>query len=266
MNCFRSIQKRITLDLREFGTRDRVMGDINHVKPMEKQYVAKLEDMEGDEIGSSRGGNSASMPRDSQAKLSKSASVDVSMGGGGVTANASDIDNIIIDEMVDINKFRYNGHLGTNTVYSTCPIIPKFHTTFGEPIDRQEVSAEFEQTRDADPKKGPANKQLGRIDKIWRDETNDVYLVTDDYGFNIMYDCTFGDMRAVEQEILKIISFYINKVEPMQDRDLRNVLPCIDRLGIVREVLNFEEQYQRAKLRLCLHYMECYDHTCDTLE
>lgn len=36
LNCFRSIQKRITLDLREFGTRDRVMGDINHVKPMEK--------------------------------------------------------------------------------------------------------------------------------------------------------------------------------------------------------------------------------------
>ena len=83
------------------------MGDINHVKPMEKQYVAKLEDLDADEMVSSRGENSAGYARDSQAKLSKSASVDVSMGGGGVTANASDIDNIIIDEMVDINKFRF---------------------------------------------------------------------------------------------------------------------------------------------------------------
>lgn len=91
-------------------------------------------------------------------------------------------------------------------------------------------------------------------------------MVTDDYGFNVMYDCTFMDMRAVEQEMLKIVSFYINKVEPMQDRDLRNVLPCVDRLGIVKEVLYWEEKFQRSKLKLCLHYMECYDHTCDTLE
>ena len=37
LNAFRSIQKRLCLDLREFGTRDRVMGDINNIKPMEKQ-------------------------------------------------------------------------------------------------------------------------------------------------------------------------------------------------------------------------------------
>ena len=36
LNAFRSIQKRMALDLREFGTRDRVMGDINYVDPQEK--------------------------------------------------------------------------------------------------------------------------------------------------------------------------------------------------------------------------------------
>lgn len=56
---------------------------------------------------------------------------------------------------------------------------------------------------------------MGRIDTITLDEANDLYIVADDYGFNLMYDCTFSDMRAVEQEILKIVSFYINKVEPM---------------------------------------------------
>jgi len=42
-----------------------------------------------------------------------------------------------------------------------------------------------------------------------------VYLVTDDYGTNVMFDTSFADMRAVEQEMLKIVSFYINKVEPL---------------------------------------------------
>ena len=107
---------------------------------------------------------------------------------------------------------------------------------------------------------------MGRIDNIKLDEEMDAYIVTDDYGFNVMYDCTFMDMRAVEQEVLKIVSFYINRVEPLQDRDLRNVLPSVDRLGVIKEVLEWEQLYQRAKLSLCLQYMECYEHTCDTLE
>lgn len=167
--------------------------------------------------------------------------------GNEVAANAQEIDNIIQDEMIDINRFRYQNQM-SNTTYSTCPIIPKYHTTFGEPIDRQEISSEFEQTKDADPKKGQAQKLMGRIDKIWLDEPNDIYIVSDDYGFNLMYDCTFSDMRAVEQEVLKIVSFYINKVEPMQDRDLRNVLPNVDRLGILKDVLKWEQLYQKAKL------------------
>ena len=53
LNAFRSIQKRLSLDLREFGTRDRVMGDINNIKPMERQQITKIEDMteETDEDG-----------------------------------------------------------------------------------------------------------------------------------------------------------------------------------------------------------------------
>ena len=45
LNAFRSIQKRITLELREQGSRDRVMGDCNIVKSMEKQGIQKIEDM-----------------------------------------------------------------------------------------------------------------------------------------------------------------------------------------------------------------------------
>ena len=99
--------------------------------------------------------------------------------------------------MVDINRFRYQNAL-SDIIYSTCPIIPKYHTTFGEPIERQEISSEFEQTKDADPKKGEAQRLMGRVDKIWLDNENDLFIVTDDHQFNIMYDCTFQDMRAVE--------------------------------------------------------------------
>lgn len=35
LNVFRAIQKRLTLDLREVGTRDRVMGDCNIAPPTE---------------------------------------------------------------------------------------------------------------------------------------------------------------------------------------------------------------------------------------
>ena len=121
-------------------------------------------------------------------------------------------------------------------------------------------------TKDADPKKGESQRVMGRIDRISIDEENDIFICTDDFGFNIMYDCALQDMRALEQEVLKIVSYYINKVEPMQDKDLRNILPVVDRLGIIKEVLFWEEKFQKAKMKLCLQYMECYDHTCDTLE
>ena len=78
---------------------------------------------------------------------------------------------------------------------------------------------------------------MGRQDKIELHEPSDCYIVTDDYGVNVMYDTVFTDMRALEQELLKICSFYINKVEPLQDRDLRNILPAVDRMGIVKEVI-----------------------------
>ena len=64
---------------------------------MERQYVAKLEDMDEDAIGSDNGGGTFGGERGSHAQLSKgpASSIDISMSGGGVTTNANDIDNII---------------------------------------------------------------------------------------------------------------------------------------------------------------------------
>jgi hypothetical protein len=81
-----------------------------------------------------------------------------------------------------------------------------------------------------------------------------------------MYDATFGDMRAIEQEMLKIVSFYINKVEPIAEVDLRNIFPAVDRFQVISEIIACEEEFQRAKLKLCMHYLECFEHTCDSLD
>lgn len=62
------------------------------------------------------------------------------------------------------------------------------------------------------------------------------------------------------------MSYYINKLEPMQDLDLRNIFPSVDRFGMIKEALVLEENYQRAKLKLVFCYFECYEHTCDTVE
>lgn len=37
--------------------------------------------------------------------------------------------------LIDINKYRFNNRL-TNLMSSTCPVTPKYHSTFGIPIDR----------------------------------------------------------------------------------------------------------------------------------
>lgn len=39
LNVFRAIQKWLTLELREMGTRDRVMGDCNLIAPHENTSI-----------------------------------------------------------------------------------------------------------------------------------------------------------------------------------------------------------------------------------
>lgn len=170
-----------------------------------------------------------------------------------------------MDEMIDINKYRFRGLTQTH-MWSTCPILPKFHVTFGEPIERQEVSTEFEVNKSSDPRKDQALRLLGRIDFIREHKASGCVLVSDDYGINVMYDCTFADMRVLEQEMLRTMSYFINKLEPIQETDLRNVFPLVDRFNLVKEIVICEDRYQKAKLDLVFQYLECYEHTVDTLE
>lgn len=58
-----------------------------------------------------------------------------------------------------------------------------------------------------------------------------------------MYDCTFADMRVLEQELIRIMSYYINKIEPMMETDLRNVFPVVDRFNLVKDIIICEDKF-----------------------
>lgn len=101
--------------MREFGTRDRISFDVNIVEPKESS-----------QSGLNAGDDVPEIP-----------------------ANAH-VESVQQDEMIDINRYKYNDQL-QNRMWSTCPILPKYHITFGEPIERQECSMEYEMTKNRCP-------------------------------------------------------------------------------------------------------------------
>ena len=58
---------------------------------------------------------------------------------------------------------------------------------------------------------------MGRIDHIELDEAQEEVYVKDDFGVYILFDCVLQDMKGMEEELIKICSYYINKAEVLQD-------------------------------------------------
>jgi len=107
---------------------------------------------------------------------------------------------------------------------------------------------------------------MGRVDHIEViDATKEVY-VKDDYGIYILYDCAISDMADIEEELLKMGSFYISKYEALVDVEAEKPYPIVDRLGMVEDMLAYEHEFQFEKVKLVQEYMECYEHICDPLE
>ncbi|CDW82479.1 UNKNOWN [Stylonychia lemnae] len=265
LNAFRAIQKRMVIELREMGTRDRVMGDVMFVSPMEQGKDQFGQDEKAEDLSQQKNSVSSENLESQASKVIKPEKSKLLNKVNDQNATDKDEVDIINDHLVDIQKVKFNGRF-QNYIYSTCPIIPRFHSTFGEPLDRQEISAEVENHKKADNKKEEGLRLLGRVDDIYYDEKADFYFVKDDFGIHIMFDASFLDMKNLEQEVLKICSFYIQKREPLLDHDLRYIYPSVDRFEILDDVFECELAFQRAKLELALTYLECFEHTTDTLE
>ncbi len=123
---------------------------------------------------------------------------------------STDLVDVINDNLIDIHKLAFNDSF-KNLVFSTHPLLPRFHATFGEPLNRLEISQERQAQKTQDNKKEEGKRLLGRVDTIEWNEQTGFYFVKDDFGKYIMYDAAMLDMKKMDEEMLKMVSYYINK-------------------------------------------------------
>ena len=167
--------------------------------------------------------------------------------------------------LVDMKQFKYKGKF-CNKIFSTCPVLPRFHATFGEPIEFQPLNVELERVGLIKHATDESVKLMGRVDHIEVDGKNKEVYVRDDYGIYIMYECVLQDMKDLEEEMLRIGSFYLNKHESLVNTENTKPYPLIDRISLLEDVLQLELDFQFEKVQLIQCYMEAYEHISDPLE
>lgn len=104
-------------------------------------------------------------------------------------------------------------------------------------------------------------------------QTKEIY-VTNEYGMRIIYHESLSDLAEIEEELVKIGSYYINKYEfviknnEIMGSHFDNARPTslIDRPQVAIDLLEKEYNYQFSKIKLIEQHMEVYEHTVDPLE
>jgi hypothetical protein len=81
-----------------------------------------------------------------------------------------------------------------------------------------------------------------------------------------MYDTSLHDMVSLEDELIKIGTFYIRKQEYLIDVEIKEPMSSIDRGAICAQILEFEHKFQFAKIKLIEEFMKIYEHTIDIVE
>jgi hypothetical protein len=120
-------------------------------------------------------------------------------------------------DMASLRMYKCNGFFN-NRVFSTCPAYPKFHDTYGEPTQHSpECDVNNQETYAKSGVSERSVKLMGRIDTIEINEEIQEVYVKDDFGIYILYDCVFQDMKGLEEELIRVGSYYINKSEVLLD-------------------------------------------------
>lgn len=73
----------------------------------------------------------------------------------------------------------------------------------------------------------------------FNEDFTDVEIV-DDIGITIMYDVVLNDIIDMEDELIKVGTFYIKKQEFVMDSELKEPEPSIDRSEVCMNLLMFE--------------------------
>lgn len=131
---------------------------------------------------------------------------------------------------------------------ATCPVMPIFHSRHGEPREDKHLYSDYYDSKSIN--KFHITKQsallLTRMDTYKVTESIKEILVIDDYGMHVMFDCSLADMVALDEQLLKIGTFFVRKNELELDLQSKN-FPLVDRFQLIQDLYVCELEYQFAK-------------------
>ena len=73
-------------------------------------------------------------------------------------------------------------------------------------------------------------------------------------------------MKDLEEELLRIGSYFMSKHEFLLNSEGEKPYPLVDRITLLEDLLDNERDFQFDKVVLVENYMECYEHISDPLE
>jgi len=232
MNYFREIQKRLTCDMIEMGSRDRLNLNCTVISPKDIENNAK--------------------------KLLRKATMNDLL----LEALEAESD---IDHFVSIKGFKHK-KMFKPKITATSPCLPKMHIAFEGSSKHYPVSEEEDTINSGEMPTEQAKRLRGRICKReFNKDYSDVKII-DEEGTSIIYDSSLHDIVSLEEELIKIGTFYIRKQEYLIDVEVREPMSSIDRGAVSSELLEYEHKFQYAKIRLIEELMESYENTVDIVE
>ena len=160
-------------------------------------------------------------------------------------------------------------------------MLPKYHRTFGRKNLYESVSAEIDRktvVRSAEEMQSLMVKR----DRIIVEEEKQHVRVLNEFAQPIIYSESITEMVALEEELIKVGSYFINQHEYLQaNNDIEtasstiggkssepNPRPSsmIDRPEMALDLLKCELNFQFAKVKLIEKLLEVYEHIYDPLE
>ena len=178
-------------------------------------------------------------------------------------------DGDVVNDPISIKGYKFNKRFNPITS-STCPCLPRYHTTFGRPTLYEEVSASME--RRDESWRFEAHPIVAYKDKlIFQEQGSDLLkstiYVLDEHGIKIVYEESINDMLQLEEEMIKIGSFFLNKAE-LEEHTSPTESPStmLDRGEVAHHLFEQELELQLTKVMLVEMLLQVYEHTCDPLE
>ena len=117
-----------------------------------------------------------------------------------------------IEEPINLKSYKYK-NLFNQKVSSTCPIVPKHHRTFGRPSLYESLSEEIDKRNNLYNTRNIRDSLLTKRDRVVVNRTCQEIKVLNEFGHSSFYEEALNDLLELEEEILKIGSFYINHHE-----------------------------------------------------